>query len=258
MSDPVLGGQLSDELKVLRVTLACRLTPRQVVSWLSQANIPLEASLKAAEREGHLLATAVINGRLGRLEQALRLFAKVILKAIEEYMDEGKKIEAQSKSLKGLQKANYVLLNKANEVDQEILPPEFHLSTILFAYEASKDHLSKIDSVAEKKVLTQRFLDDILKIKAELDKLAENAASTSRWSLSKTMKFMELHKFITESIIVELLGRCILWFGVNWINELVNRPKEGDPNIGSIELIMLLHDIKIYSKFGNAIKSKLC
>ena len=257
MASPTSAGLVTDDHKLQRVALSCRLAPRSAAAWLAVESLPLEGALRVAEREGHVLGAAVLSGRLGRLDQALKLFSKSILTSIEEYMESGKPIDLKesTKSLKGLQKMNFVMKSKQKE-EPEIYPPEFHLSTCLFCYETTKDHLSKVESPIEKKLMTQRFLDDLLRIKIELDKLAEKSGSSSKWDLTRTLKFMELLKFFTEKVLVDLLTRGSIWFGMSWIVDLAKRAAGDSPSIGTEELLFLLTEFKMYTRCSFHIKSK--
>lgn len=68
---------IDHNLKLLYLELLCKHKPDQVPSAVEMYSIPLEAGLEVCQKLGNTLGAALITGRLGQTEAAVRLFAKV-------------------------------------------------------------------------------------------------------------------------------------------------------------------------------------
>lgn len=182
---------VSDQLKLKYLELVCKAQPDKCVFTLKSYNFPLDDSFAICEKYNNLPGMAHIKYRTRNIDDALKIYLKIMQKSFENYMEQPQIVPLNNELTDRPQ--TQVVVNNSTYLSDGL----FSYKLILEICEAEVE-----DMYEEGKKLFEKFLQYILELFADFEKKEEAMMSEP---LEILVRYRELKYFIKSQIFDDFL-----------------------------------------------------
>lgn len=183
---------VSDQLKLKYLELVCKAQPDKCVFTLKSYNFPLDDSFAICEKYHNLPGMAHIKYRTRNIDDALKIYLKIMQKSFEDYMDQPQIVPLTNEQP---DRPTTQVVNITNST---------YLSDGLFSYRLILEICeAEVEEMYEEgKKLFEKFLQFILELFADFEKKEEAMLSEP---LEMLVRYRELKDFIKTQIFDDFL-----------------------------------------------------